>query len=245
MAESKLGTDRISTPGSVVRERKGTGTARILIVDDDESFRNLLRRRLEDSYEITDTGQAAEALALALQQKPDVILLDLTMPGFSGFELCQTLASLSHTQAIPIFVISGHPAANYKGFCQNLGAVEYFEKPVDFNELIRRLADAVNSKHVGRRPEVSFRLKVILKLKGIDAAGKVFEFVTTTDGVSASGFLCVSAAVLQKGSVAEIFIVGEKEQYVGQACAVRIEWHDTPYPRYLFRFVEKRGQWFL
>ncbi len=245
MAESKLDTERISTPGTVVRERKGSGTARILIVDDDESFRNLLRRRLEESYEITDTGQAAEALALALQQKPDVILLDLSMPEFSGFELCQTLASLSHTQAIPIFVISGEPAAKYKGFCQNLGAVEYFEKPVDFNELMPHLAVALNPKHPRRPPEVFFRLRVILKLKGIDAAGDAYEFLTTTDRVSASGFLCESPAVLKKGSVVEIFMVGENEQYVGQARADRAEWHATPYPRYLFRFDEKKSRWFL
>ncbi len=245
MAESKLATGRISTPDSVVREQEGSRTARILIVDDDESFRNLLRRRLEDSYEIIDTGQAAEALALALQQKPDIILLDLTMPEFSGFELCQTLASLSHTRAIPIFVISGEPAAKYKVFCQNLGAVEYFGKPVDFDELGPRLTVAVNAKHAGHRPEVSVRLRVILKLKGTDAAGKVFELLTSTDGVSASGFLCGCAATLQNDSVVEVFVVGEKEHYVGQARAVRAEWHDTPFPRYLFRFVEKQGRWFL
>ena len=245
MAEDKFATGSISIPVSVVEKPKGSAAARILIVDDDDSFRKLLRRRLEQSYKIIDTGQAAEALALALQQKPNIILLDLSMPEFSGFELCQTLASLSHTQAIPIFIISGEPAAKYKGFCQNLGAADYFEKPVDFDLLLPRLNEALNQNPPRRPPEAFFRLRVVLKLKGIDAAGKAFDFVTTTDRVSTDGFLCESPAILHKGSLVEISMAGEKEQYLGQARAARAEWHASPYPSYLFRFVEKKARWFL
>ena len=65
---------------------------KLLIIDDDESVRKVLRFRLKDSYEITDTGSPEEALALALQTKPDAILLDLMMPKYSGFEVCRTLS---------------------------------------------------------------------------------------------------------------------------------------------------------
>ena len=58
---------------------------RLLIVDDDDAVRKVLRFRLKDSYEIIDTKSPEEALALALQQKPDAILLDLMMPRCSGF----------------------------------------------------------------------------------------------------------------------------------------------------------------
>src|SRR5579862_4348048 len=63
---------------------------KLLVVDDDESIRGLLRTRLSDSYQIVETGDPEQALALALEHKPDAILLDLMMPGFSGFELCQS-----------------------------------------------------------------------------------------------------------------------------------------------------------
>ncbi len=219
--------------------------ARILVVDDDEAFRNLVRLRLEDTYEIIDTGRAEDALALALEHKPGAVLLDLSMPALSGFELCQTLASLSYTRTIPILVISGAPAAKYKAFCQNLGAVEYLEKPVDFDELRARLAVALKTRQPERRAEASVRLRVILKLVGTDVHGKKFELLTTTDSVSASGFLCSCTAALRKDSVVEVFLVAGEERSVGRARAVSAEWLDTPLPRYGFRFLEKPSQWIL
>ncbi len=59
---------------------------KLLIIDDDESLRKVLRFRLKDSYDILDSSSAEEALTLALQHKPDAILLDLMMPRYSGFE---------------------------------------------------------------------------------------------------------------------------------------------------------------
>src|SRR5271168_2459442 len=103
---------------------------KLLIIDDDESVRKVLRFRLKDSFEIVDTGSPEEALALALQDKPDAILLDLMMPKYSGFEVCQTLSFLSFTQNIPILIVSGESSARYKDFCESLGAKGYFQKPV-------------------------------------------------------------------------------------------------------------------
>jgi two-component system phosphate regulon response regulator PhoB len=78
----------------------------------------MVRLNLTDLYEVFDTGQPEEALALALEHKPDAILLDPRMPGYSGFELCKTLTSLSATQLIPVFVISGEGGAKTKDFCR-------------------------------------------------------------------------------------------------------------------------------
>jgi len=83
---------------------------RLLVIDDDEAMRGMIRHRLQRQYEIVDTGDATEALALALEHRPDCILLDLTMPFFSGLEFCQAFCSLSHTRMIPIFVITGQSA---------------------------------------------------------------------------------------------------------------------------------------
>jgi len=218
----------------------------ILIVDDDEAMRGLMRERLEDAYKIIDTGNPEDALSLALQSKPDCILLDLMMPEFSGFELCQTLASLSFTRLIPIFVITGEPAARYKDSCMNLGAKEYFEKPLNFGQLRSRLAAVLESKQHERRAEVRVRLRALLKLRGTDTSGRKFELLTTTDDVSASGFLCGCHALLERDAIVEVWLrSGGVELQVGRARMVRVEWPNTAWQRHGFRFVEKPHDWIL
>jgi len=121
----------------------------LLVVDDDEAMRRLIRLSLADSYKIVDTGEPEHALALALEHKPDAILLDLRMPKYSGFELCQTFTSFSATQLIPVLVISGEAGDKTKQFCRDLGAVAYFEKPVDFEALRQAFEDALRRQGGG------------------------------------------------------------------------------------------------
>ncbi len=218
---------------------------RLLIVDDDDAMRRLLRLNLADSHEIIDTGDPEQALALALQHKPDAILLDLRMPKFSGFELCQTFTSFSSTQLIPVFVVSGEAGARTKTICRDLGATEYFEKPVDFEALRSSLEKVLRGKRPERRGEVRVRLRVALKLRGSDMSGKPFEALTTTENVSLSAFFCGCPAVLKKDAAVEVFLLSGGDQYVGSARVVRSEWIDTPYPRYAFHFIEKVGDWVL
>ena len=218
---------------------------RILIIDDDEGMRRLLRARLEDVYHIIDTGDPEQAIALTLQYKPDAILLDLTMPSFSGFEVCQTLSALSFTQHIPIFIISGETAKTCKDFCLNLGSAGYFEKPVDFDRLRAGLAAVLRDKRPERRTEIRIRLNVILKLRGKDKYGAPFELFTTTQNVSVNGFLCGCAVALEKDAAVDVFLCREGEHYAGTARAVRAEWRDAPNPLYGFRFVSKPAEWVL
>src|SRR5277367_5815354 len=113
---------------------------KLLIVDDDEALRRLMRLELCDTYEIIDSGNPEEGLALALETKPDAILLDLRMPKYSGYELCQTFTSFSRTQAIPVVIVSGEAGAQTKEHCKQLGAAGYFEKPIDYDALRAFLA---------------------------------------------------------------------------------------------------------
>ncbi len=163
---------------------------KVLIVDDDQALRMMMKMRLSDVYEVIDTGSPEQALELALQHKPAAILLDLMMPDCSGFELCQSLHSLSYTSRTPIFVVSGESAAKYRDYVSSLGASGFFEKPIDFPALKSRLAQELQAKRPERRKHVRVRMKVVLKLKGADVQGRSFEQLTTTENVSAEGFLC-------------------------------------------------------
>jgi DNA-binding response OmpR family regulator len=210
---------------------------RVLIVDDDESMREFLRACLDDQYEIIDTGDSEQALKLTLEYKPSAILLDLTMPGFTGFELCKTLSSLSFTKGIPIFIVSGQDPRN-KGFCEGLGAYDYFQKPVVSDQLRARVATAIAEKKLERRaaPRASARMGITLRWS--DKAGLPLECRTVTENVSATGFLCGCKVPLELGTSIDVFVGSDCEHYMGTALVVRAE-GDSEHQLYGCHFTRK------
>ena len=219
--------------------------SKILIIDDDEAVRKALKFQLQDSYEIIDSGVPEEALALALQHKPDAILLDLSMPGYSGYEICQTLSSLSFTQRIPIFIVSGQSAAQHREFCESLGAKGYFQKPVDIDALRSQLEAHANAAQGNGGAEPRFRLRVMLKLRGTAATGAPFELMAATETVGVNGFFCACAAVLKEGDVVDVLVAKNPQQLIGKARVERVDWPNTPGQRFDFRFVGKPVDWVL
>ena len=217
---------------------------RLLIVDDDEAIRRLFRLQLADEYEIIDTEDPEQALALAMEHKPDAILLDMHMPKFSGFDLCRTFNSFSQTNLVPIFVVSGAMKEDEKESCAALGAAGFFGKPIDFDALRARLA-TVKRQTMVPRSEVRVQLRVPVKLHGNDIDGKEFEETTLTENVSLSGFLCSCKAVLRSESVVDVALVNTGHGLVGKARCVRSDAREGEPPQYAFRFIQKSGTWIL
>jgi DNA-binding response OmpR family regulator len=218
--------------------------SRILVVDDDESVRKLLRFRLQGSYEIFDTGSPEEALALALQHKPDAILLDLNMPGYSGLEVCQTLSAMSFTQLIPVFIVSGESGSRYKSLCENFGAKDFFQKPIDFDALQGRLGEVLNGKKADRRAEPRVRLKVKLQIRATAENGEAFEIASVTENVSAHGFYCGCSVPLTEDSTVDVFLANEG-RFCGKARVARVERAGTSVQGCGFRFLNTPVDWVL
>jgi DNA-binding response OmpR family regulator len=217
----------------------------ILIIDDDPSLRKMLRFRLKDSFEVFDSASPRDGLMLALQHQPDAILVDLMMPGNTGFEICQTIASLSFTEMIPIFIISGAPKTLYRDFCYTLGARAYFEKPIDFDLLQKRLAETLGNRREDHRAEPRVRLRLGIKLRGTDQKGVAFEVLTSTENVSRHGFACSFDATLSQNTVVDLFMwTRAAKRFVGKA---RLVWLQSPETeltqRFGFRFVEEPREW--
>lgn len=218
---------------------------KLLVVDDDQALRRLMRLELSDSYEIIDTGEPEQGLALALEHRPDAILLDLRMPKYSGYELCQTFTSFSRTQTIPVVIVSGEAGAQTKEHCKQLGAAAYFEKPLDYEALKACLRGIVKTSRFVPRAEVRVRLRVPLKLRGKDAQGNGFEEAATTENVSLSGFLCSCARKLPVSSTVEVYMVSVRDEFVGKAQIMHCDAKAAPLHRYGCRFTEKKGPWVL
>ncbi len=106
--------------------------AKILLVDDSLTDRTLLRKILESrNYQILEVEQSEFVVELVRKEKPDLILLDIVMPGVNGYEICRHLKRSEDTQSIPIVFISSRAEASdiYWGKLQ--GADEYLTKPID------------------------------------------------------------------------------------------------------------------
>ncbi len=218
---------------------------KVLVVDDDEALRRLIRLELCEAFEIIDSGNPEQALSLALEHKPDAILLDLRMPKYSGYELLQTFSALSHTQKIPVIIVSGEAGGQTKEYCKQLGAVDYFEKPIDFDALRARLHRIAKTRQHTPRSEVRVRLRVALKLRGTDTHGKKFEEAVSTENVSLSGFLCSSITEIPSDAIVDVFMTSPREECVGKAKIVHSSSQGGPVHYYGFRFNQKTGPWVL
>lgn len=217
---------------------------RLLVVDDDRALRGLIRIELADTYEILDSGEPEQGLALALEFRPDAILLDLRMPKYSGFQLLQMYSSFSRTHTVPVVVISGEGGGQTKDHCLEIGAAAYFEKPIDFQALRSALLEIAKPHLYVPRREVRLQLRVPLRLRGTDSSGQDFEETATTLDVSLSGFLCSCPADLMADSLVDVYLVTRGHDYVGKAKIVRRSTKDGE-RHFDCQFVERIGPWVL
>jgi len=102
----------------------------ILAVDDEASNLQLLRQILQDRYRLLFAKDGARALELANQEKPDLILLDVMMPGMTGYETCRALKADPATAAIPVIFVTALSDAGDEVDGFDAGAVDYITKPV-------------------------------------------------------------------------------------------------------------------
>src|SRR5215831_7646229 len=103
--------------------------ARILVVDDEPAIRDTLRMTLEyDGHEVLLAASGQEALAVTERESPDLVFLDIKMPGLDGLEVLSRLRALN--EALPVVIISAHGTAATALEAGRLGAFRFIEKPL-------------------------------------------------------------------------------------------------------------------
>jgi len=113
----------------------------ILIVDDEEDIRDLISMNLlrEKDYTVIEASDGLEALASAKAQSPDLIVLDLMLPGMDGFNVCKNLKESAKTKAIPIIMLTARGRLEERIGGLELGADDYLSKPFSPKELMLRI----------------------------------------------------------------------------------------------------------
>jgi len=123
-------------------------STRVAILDDDQSVRTALGRLLRTSQLEVDSFATSIELFTALErQRPSCLILDLQMPGMNGLDVMNFL-SQSGIQ-IPTIVITAHDELNMRESCLVAGATAYLRKPLDADELLKAIADAVAPDSLG------------------------------------------------------------------------------------------------
>ena len=119
---------------------------RILVVEDNEPSRDALTRRLaRRGYDVVPAGDGLEAVTLAHETLPDLILMDLGLPGIDGWEATRRLKQHDATRRIPIIVLSAHAMADDRELALAAGGDDFDTKPVRLPVLLAKIERLLTS----------------------------------------------------------------------------------------------------
>ena len=113
---------------------------KILIVEDVEYNRDLLVQLLEEEYEIVTAADGAAGIEAAARERPDLILMDLSLPGVDGWEATRRLKAEPETEAIPVIALTAHAMQGDEERARACGCDDYLTKPIDEDQLFAKLA---------------------------------------------------------------------------------------------------------
>ena len=113
---------------------------RILVVEDNELNLDVLSRRLtRQGFKVLSAMNGATGLEIAAAELPDLILMDLAMPGVDGWECARQLKSSAATRQIPIIALSAHAMTGERKKALDAGCDEFDTKPIDFDALLEKM----------------------------------------------------------------------------------------------------------
>ncbi|MDD5465810.1 MAG: response regulator [Candidatus Omnitrophica bacterium] len=163
---------------------------KILIVEDERDIIKMLEYNLKkEGFKVISAGDGEDALDLAVRGQPDLILLDLMLPGMDGLEVCKALKKESKAAAIPIIMLTAKGQESDKVVGLELGADDYMTKPFSVRELIarikavlRRVAEKEKLPEIFQAGDLKIdfaKISVTVKDKPVELTAKEFELLRT------------------------------------------------------------------
>ena len=119
----------------------------VLIVDDTEANVDILVDALAEDCDIAVAMDGESALEIVADEKPDLILLDIMMPGMDGFEVCEKLKADDETRDIPVMFLSGKTDTADKERAMAMGAIDFITKPINVPDIQQRVKNYLLHRH--------------------------------------------------------------------------------------------------
>ena len=161
-------------------------TKKVVIIDDEPTTLLLLENAVESLAEVVTVSQSATAFSVIQSHQPDLIVLDISMPELSGFDVCQQLKVCPSTASIPVIFVTSHSDTENEHRALSLGAIDFISKPVDIemcrmrvrNHLMfqsqKALLKKVNQELEAEKKQLAITLKSIADgVISINAAGDI------------------------------------------------------------------------
>jgi two-component system alkaline phosphatase synthesis response regulator PhoP len=120
-------------------ERMGSERKTILVVDDSSTVLIMEEMLLRSKYEVLKASGGAQALRIAAEQRPDLILLDIVMPTMDGLETCRLLRAIEATKSTPIIMVTTRGEQKTMQAAYASGANDYVTKPINHKELLTKV----------------------------------------------------------------------------------------------------------
>ena len=149
LLNSPLTRKNFSILGTRLFGQKGGApmSEKILVVDDEKEIRDLLSIYLkEDGYNVIAASNGQEAITLAQEQHPQVILMDVKMPGIDGVETCKRLKEEETTKSIPVIMVTAYQDRDVEAYLE--GADDFVNKPFDKTEITFRVRSMLRIRHL-------------------------------------------------------------------------------------------------
>lgn len=154
----------------------------ILVVDDEPQYLGLIRFNLEvEGYRVTGAATGEDALALLREKVPELVVLDIMLPGLEGFEVCRRIREVS---TIPIIMLTAKGAEEDKVRGLRLGADDYVTKPFSAQELLARVGAVLRRAHLTEvtTPQAGFKvgdLEIDFSAQQVTRAGRPLSLSPT------------------------------------------------------------------
>src|SRR5579884_3127667 len=138
----------------------------VLVVDDEENIQELIRLGLRyEGFQVESASNGPDAISAAQRLSPDLIILDLMLPGMDGLEVCRRLRANPTTQDVPILMLTAKDEVHDRVTGLDTGADDYLTKPFDFEELVARVKAILRRQQRVQRAE-----------QGGESPGQILQF---------------------------------------------------------------------